>query len=99
MAKDYEDDELKGSGRGKKRNQKMKPFLVYHYLLKHTDEHHTVKADDICSDMKETYGIKAERRGIYRDIDEINKVILAFEEGRSIEEAAEWTDEDDILKK
>ena len=76
MTKDYEDDELNGSGRGKKRNQKMKPFLVYHYLLKHTDEHHTVKADDICSDMKEIYGIEAERRGIYRDIDEINKQVI-----------------------
>ena len=98
MAKDYEDDELKGSGRGKKRNQKMKPFLVYHYLLKHTDEHHTVKADDICSDMKEIYGIEAERRGIYRDIDEINKAILAYEEGMSIKEAAKMIDEDDSLK-
>ena len=98
MAKDYEDDELNGSGRGKKRNQKMKPFLVYHYLLKHTDEHHTVKADDICSDMKEIYGIEAERRGIYRDIDEINKAILAYEEGMSIKEAAKMIDEDDSLK-
>ena len=98
MTKDYEDDELNGSGRGKKRNQKMKPFLVYHYLLKHTDEHHTVKADDICFAMTEIYGIEAERRGIYRDIDEINKAILAYEEGISIKEAAEMIDEDDSLK-
>lgn len=30
--------EFEGSGRGKKRNQKMKPFLVYQYLMRHTDE-------------------------------------------------------------
>ena len=65
--------EFEGSGRGKKRNQKMKPFLVYQYLMRHTDENHVITGEDICSAMADIYGIEAERRGIYRDIDEINK--------------------------
>nr|WP_295303657.1 WYL domain-containing protein [uncultured Blautia sp.] len=88
-----------GSGRGKKRNQKMKPFLVYQYLLRHTDENHTITGEDICSAMTDIYDIEAERRGIYRDIDEINKALIAFEEGISIEEAAEWIEDDESLKK
>ena len=95
MAKELEE----GSGRGKKRNQKMKPFLVYQYLLRHTDENHTITGEDICSAMTDIYDIEAERRGIYRDIDEINKALIAFEEGISIEEAAEWIEDDESLKK
>lgn len=99
MRKEFdEEDELKKSTRGKKNNQKMKPFLVYQYLMRHTDENHVIRADDICLAMAETYGIDAERRGIYRDIDEINKAILAFEEGISIKEAAEWIEDDESLK-
>mgnify|MGYP004477683447 FL=1 len=99
MRKEFdEEDEPKKSTRGKKNNQKMKPFLVYQYLMRHTDENHVIRADDICLAMAETYGIDAERRGIYRDIDEINKAILAFEEGISIKEAAEWIEDDESLK-
>ena len=93
-----EEDEPKKSTRGKKNNQKMKPFLVYQYLMRHTDENHVIREDDICLAMADIYGIDAERRGIYRDIDEINKAILAFEEGISIEEAAEWIEDDESLK-
>ena len=98
MRKEFDEDEPKKSTRGKKNNQKMKPFLVYQYLMRHTDENHVIRADDICLAMAETYGIDAERRGIYRDIDEINKAILAFEEGISIKEAAEWIEDDESLK-
>ena len=54
-----EEDEPKKSTRGKKNNQKMKPFLVYQYLMRHTDENHVIRADDICLAMAETYGIDA----------------------------------------
>ena len=90
--------ELEGSGKGKKKNQKMKPFLVYQYLMRHTDENHAITGEDICSAITEIYDIDAERRGIYRDINEINKAILAYEEGISIEEAAEWIEDDESLK-
>lgn len=86
-------------GQGKKKNQKMKPFLVYQHLQRNTDENHIIKGEDICADIKALYGIDAERRGIYRDIDEINKAILAFEENITMEEAEEWIADDDSLKR
>lgn len=93
-----EKDEFEGSGRGKKKNQKMKPFLVYQYLLRHTDENNIIKGEDICAVLSDLYDIDAERRGIYRDIDEINKAVLAFEESITLEEAEEMIEEDDTLK-
>ena len=68
--------EFEGSGHGKKKNQKMKPFLVYQYLMRHTDDNHVITGEDICSAMADIYGIEAERRGIYRDIDEIKLFLL-----------------------
>lgn len=73
--------------RGKKFAQKMKPFLVYQYLMRETDENHFKSAEAIVAYLEENYGISAERRSIYRDIHEINKAILANEEGISLEEA------------
>ena len=58
MRKEFdEEDELTKPTRGKKNNQKMKPFLVYQYLMRHTDENHVIRADDICLAMTETYGV------------------------------------------
>ena len=54
MRKEFDEDEPKKSTRGKKNNQKMKPFLVYQYLMRHTDENHVIRADDICLAMAET---------------------------------------------
>ena len=38
-------------------------------LLQQTDEEHTMSAQDICSALGSTYGITAERKGIYADIE------------------------------
>ena len=35
-------------GRGRKGDQKMKPYLVYDYLMKNSDENHVVSANEIC---------------------------------------------------
>ena len=59
---------------GKKPNQKLKPYLVQQYLLKNTDEDHVASAYDII-DFLEQCGVAAERRSIYRDIEDINKVM------------------------
>ena len=69
------------------------------FLLRNTDEEHTVTAFDIVSYLQEC-GISAERRSIYRDIEEINKVSLMLEENCTIFEAEEMLldDEDDELK-
>lgn len=63
---------------GKKPNQKLKPYLVQQYLLKNTDEDHVANSYDIVSFL-ELCGISAERRSIYRDIEDINKVMWLME--------------------
>ena len=85
---------------GKKPNQKIKPYVVLQYLLKNTDEDHIATAFDIIAFLEDECGIEAERRSIYRDIEEINKVALMFQEECTIDEAADMLedDEDDSLK-
>ena len=63
---------------GKKPNQKLKPYLVQQYLLRNTDEDHLVDAADIIAFLEDC-GITAERRSIYRDIEDINKVMWLME--------------------
>ena len=68
-------EEKKQPSRGRKADQKMKPYLVYHYLMRKTDANHCATAKDIAAYLQEC-GIDAERRSIYKDIEEINKAIL-----------------------
>ena len=58
--------------------KKMKPNLVYEYLMRNFDENNVVKTEDII-DYLRSCEISAERRSIYKDIDEINKAILIAE--------------------
>ena len=60
---------------GKKFDQKMKPYLVYDYLTRQSDINHVVSAGDILGYLQEC-GISAERRSIYKDIEEMNKALL-----------------------
>ena len=66
---------------GKQPYQRLKPYIIYDYLMHNSDEAHTIK---IASDKKErldedtsiqtyldTFEISAERRSVYKDIDEI----------------------------
>ena len=69
--------------------------------MRHTDENHAESADNIAAYLQEL-GIDAERRSIYRDIEEINKALwlLENEDDADIfaaEEAIE-TDENDSEK-
>jgi len=79
---------------GRKPHQKLKAYLIYEYLLKYSDEEHTYSANDLVAILKEDYGIAAERRSIYRDIDEINKINLMIEDDLSADEADKELDED-----
>lgn len=80
---------------GKQPNQKLKPYLVLQYLLKYSDENHTVSAPELVAYLQEQCGIYAERRSIYRDIEEINKAMLIVEDEITAAEAEEQlTDED-----
>jgi predicted DNA-binding transcriptional regulator YafY len=87
-------------GRGRKGDQKMKPYLVYDYLMRNSDENHVVSASEICGYLEEM-GISAERRSIYKDIEEINKAILlidaAAEDVYEAEEMCEDEEERTIL--
>ena len=98
MPKGYEDNNLI-AGHGKKPNQKLKPYVVLQYLLKYTDENNTASALDIVEYLKEC-GIYAERRSVYRDIEDINKVMWMIENETDIYEAEEViaTDEDNTEK-
>jgi len=89
-------DEFDGieKGHGKKPNQKLKPYLVMQYLLKHSDEGHLVAAPELVDYLQYECGIYAERRSIYKDIEEINKAVLIVEEEISAEEAEEMLDDD-----
>ncbi len=73
---------------GRQPNQKMKPFIVMQYLRRNTDEDHTCSSTDIIDYLKNECGITADRRSIYRDIAEINRVLYMLEQGVDIETAA-----------
>jgi len=90
---------------GKKPNQKLKPYLVQQYLLMYTDEDHVINGDTL-ADLLTRCGVDAERRSIYRDIKDINKVMWLIknkifdddineeDDGLTIEDAEEAIAED-----
>lgn len=49
-------------------NQKLKLLRLIEILSLYTDEEHTLTADELCAKL-EDYGISAERKAIYSDID------------------------------
>ena len=94
--------EEKKANHGKRDNQKLKPYLVQQYLLRNTDANHVLTSYDII-EFLESCGIAAERRSIYRDIEDINKVmwlmdVKSFDEeddGITIEDAIAALDADE----
>ena len=87
---------------GKQTNQKLKPYVVLEYLMKYSDENHTKSAYDIIGYL-ENCGISAERRSIYRDIEDINRIMLMLQEDIDLDEvdmmfaaAEESGDEEDV---
>ncbi len=87
--------------RGKYINQKLKTYLVLQYFLKYTDERHPAMMQDILDYLHEDCGIEAERRGIYRDIEEINKILYMLdheEDACTILDAEVAIEEDEFEK-
>lgn len=89
------------SGRGRKEHQKMKPYLVYQYLLRNSDENHVVTAPELVGYLQEI-GIYAERRSIYKDTEEINNALWILENDSDIEDvnkamAAGYFDDDKTI--
>lgn len=85
MAKTSEE---KGNN-GKKENQKLKTYILLQYFLKNTDKSNPVHMSDILDYLHDECGIDAERRSIYRDIADINKVLYMLDNGCDIQEAEE----------
>ena len=87
---------------GKQANQRLKTYVVLQYLLKYSDENNPKSAYDIIGYL-EGCGIPAERRSIYKDIEDINRIMLMLQEDIDLEEvdmmiaeAEESGDEDEI---
>lgn len=91
----YDIDELKGHG--KKPNQRMKHFLVLQYLMRETDEEHFATTDDIIGFLK-YHDIYAERRSIYKDIEDINIAMVMLEEDWDYDTASNIIQEDEESK-
>lgn len=89
---------LSTGSRGKKPHQKLKPYIVLQYLLRYSDENNVIPASNIKEYLKEFCGIDAERRGIYKDIEEINAVAVMLEEECTVDEAYEILAEDESRK-
>lgn len=80
--------------RGLKPEQKLKAYLILDMLQKKTDRFHPMSADAIADAISDDYGISAERRSVYRDIDAINiAVLLAHGEAATVEEAKEFVED------
>ena len=80
---------------GKQTKQRLKPYIVLQYLLHNTDEDHVVTGKEIEAYLKETCGIYAERRSIYKDIEEINQINWMLENDSMIDEAEEAIADDE----
>ena len=91
-------EEKKKSSRGRKNDQKMKPYLVYDYLMRQSDANHVVTAAEIVGYLQEC-GIQAERRSIYKDIEEINKEVLLTTGSHYSEPKADTIEEAEELLK
>lgn len=85
-------------GQGKKPNQRMQHFLVLQYLLEHSDENHFISTEEIVSYLKDSCGISAERRSIYKDVNEINIAYVILNEGVTHQEAIELLEDDTDLE-
>ncbi len=75
---------------GKRGNQKLKAYLIMQFFLKNSDERHPVQMQDILKYLKDDCGIDAERRSVYEDIKDINKILYMLDhedEGCTIQEA------------
>lgn len=80
-------------GRGKRENQKIKPYAVLQYLLRYTDEEHVASAAKIVAYLQQ-HGINAENRSVLDDIKEINRIAVMLEEDCPIMVASDILEEE-----
>ena len=66
-------------------NQKLKLLYLMDILLEKTDENHGITMNEIISSL-ESYDVSAERKSIYRDIEELQRYgldVLSYNNGRT----------------
>lgn len=84
--------------KGKKADQRMKPYLIYEYLMRNSDVNHVATRKDIIAYLAE-FGISAERRSIYKNIDKINKILLFTQrDGYGIARAETLEEAEELLQ-
>lgn len=71
---------------GRRANQRLKHFFVLRFLQKNSDEDHTYSGQEIAKYLTDLE-IPTERRSVYNDIKEINKIMLMLEEDLDLKEA------------
>lgn len=84
--------------KGRRFNQKLKPYIILQYLLKNTDENNTRSSSQIESYFEENLGIEIHPRTISRDIVEINRVLYMLENDCDIYDAEVAIEEDNENK-
>ena len=90
----FEEDNDVKAGHGKKVNQKLKPYLVLQYMLRYSDEENPITAKTLTAYLITNCGIYAERRSIYKDIEDINKALLMVEHDITAHEATEMLEDE-----
>ena len=70
---------------GRQKEQRLKAYMVLQYLLKYSDENNPKSSYDIIGYL-EGCGIPAERRSIYKDIEDIHRIMLMLQEDIDLEE-------------
>lgn len=88
------DDEKRKYGR--QQHQKMKPFLTYHTLMRKTDEHNVMQTKELESIIAVEYGVSAERRSLYSDIEQMNRMIVAIKYQVDFGEAQRMIKEEEV---
>lgn len=88
LRKTEEGTEKRLNRHGKQPHQRMKPYLILDFLMRQTDEdgvdykgeaEHVQSAFDIADYLESNFGINADRRSIYADIEEINKILYMLQ--------------------
>ena len=69
----------------KGKNQKQKLYRLYHYMLRKTDENHSVTMPEIKAEL-EKWDITADRKSLYNDLEETSILgikVEGFQDGRN----------------
>ena len=81
---------------GRSDYQRLRPYLVMQYFLKNADERHPVSMQDILLYLNEDCEFSADRRAVYKDIDDINIILYMLdnaEDGCTVKQAREALEE------